>query len=226
MATDPVSPDFFDTDDFWETHKTKIIGYGTIIILAIGGWGIYEFQKQAKLTASQAAYAEAGDTAALQAVAHEFPGTSAAGNATLKLADTFRSEGKYDEAIALLREFIGKEPAYPLLAGAWTSLATTVELQGKTDEALSLYQEIVTKFPQESAAAYALSAQGRLLNAKGDAQAAARIYQDLTTRYPESTFAFQARQELQLLQQRVPAKAEPDKAEAAPAPSATPADGE
>lgn len=217
MATDPVSPDYFDTDDFWETHKTQIIGYGTIILLAIGGWGIYEFQKQAKVTASQVAYAEANDAAALQTVIKDFSGTNAAGNATLKLANTLRSEGKYDEAASLLREFIAKPSDYPLLSGAWVSLGATLELQGKTDEALSLYQEIVTKFPQESAAAYALSAQGRLLKGKGDIQAAARIYQDLTTRYPESTFALEARQELQFLQQ--PAKAEPEaaKTEATPA---------
>ncbi len=199
MSTEPASPDLFESADFWEENKTKILLYGSVLVLALASFGVYEFQRQSKAASSQAAYAQASTETELKAVAKDFAGTPSAGDATLQLADKLREEKKYDEAVTVLRDFIAKYPEHPLIAGGWTSLAATYELQGKQDEALEAYQQTASKFPTTYAAPVAMNAQARLLAAKGNKDAASRMYEDVVARYPESIYAREAMREMRFL---------------------------
>ena len=199
MATDPASSDHFEGDDFWEENKSKILLYGSVLLIGLVGFGVFEYQRQTQKAAAQAAYAQAATEAELQNVAKDFSGTVAAGDASLQLADKLRGEKKYDEAVTVLREFIAKYPEHPLIAGGWISLASTLELQGKADDALEIYQQTATKFPNSFAAPLAMNAQARLLAAKGKKDEAARLYEDVAARYPESLYAREAMRELRLL---------------------------
>jgi len=199
MATDPISPDLFDGDDFWEENKSKILLYGALLLAGLVGFGVYEYQRQTKKAASQTAYAQAATEAELQNVTKDFAGTVPAGDAAIQLADKLRGEAKYDEAVTVLRDFIAKYPEHPLIAGAWVSLASTLELQGKADEALEIYQQAATKFPNSYAAPLALNSQARLLAAKGNKDGASRLYEDVVARYPESIYSREAMRELRLL---------------------------
>jgi len=199
MSTEPASPDLYASEDFWEEHKGKILLYGSVLLIALAGFGIYEFKRQTTLAKSQAAYAEASTVETLQAVTKDFPGTNPAGNAALEAANKLRAEGKYDEAATLLRDFIAKYPEHPLAPGGWLSLGATQELQLKTDDAIETYQQTAAKFPESYAAPAALVAQARLLAAKGNKEGAARLYEDIAARFPESLYAREALREAQLL---------------------------
>jgi len=199
MSTEPVSPEVFESPEFWEEHKNKILIYGAVILLALGGYGIYALTSQRKTAAAETAYAQAATAAEFQAVTHDYAGTTAAGNAALQLADKLRSEKKYDEAAAAARDFIAKYPDHPLIGGAWVSLATTYELQGKLDEALSTYQEAAVKYPEAYSTPLAMNSQARILTQQGKKEDAKRIYQDVVARYPQSLFAHEAMRELRFL---------------------------
>ncbi len=199
MSTEPFSSDLFESTDFWELHKGKILLYGSVLLIALAGYGFYEFRKQSTRSAAEAAFSKATTAEEYRSVLTDFPRTRLAGNAALELADKLRGEKKADEAVAVLREFIAKFPNHPLIAGAWVSLAAAQEAQGKPDEALESYQEAAAKFPNSYAAPLAMNAQARLQAEKGNKEAASRLYENVAARYPDSVYAREAMHELRFL---------------------------
>jgi len=199
MSTEPVSPEVFEPLVFWVEHKQKILTYATIVVIAIGGYGIYEFSTEQKAAESQALFASADSVTDFQNVLKKYPGTRVGGNAALELADKLRQDKKYDEAVATLKEFIAKYPQHPLLAGAWASLASTYEMQGKLDEAFDAYQTTASKFPDAFTTPIAMMAQARISAQKGKKDDARKMYQDVAARYQESVFGREAMREQRLL---------------------------
>ncbi len=201
MPLEPSASDFFESPDFWDEHKNKIIAYAILVVLALGGYGVYAIVTQRKTAEAQSLYAQAKTVADLQTVVHDYAGTRVAGDAALELADKLRAEKKYDEAVTVLRDFIAKYPEHPLLSGAWTSLAATYELQGKLDEALDAYQQVASKYPEAYTTPIAMASQARILSQKGKKDEARNIYQNIVAQYHDSIFAREAMRELRFLKQ-------------------------
>lgn len=201
MATDPSYYDNLEPLEFWDLHKSKIIAYGSLALLAIIGYTIYSIQAQNREESARALYAEASTPADYQAVIEKASGSVVAGDASLQLADALRSEKKFDEAIATLRAFIDREPKHPLISGAWLSLATTLELQGKTDEAIATYQKTASQFPTAYSAPIAKMGEARLLAASGKKEDARVIYENIIAQYPESPVIREAQRDLIFLKQ-------------------------
>ncbi len=225
MATDPVYPEALEPDEFWEQHKTKIIVYGILIVVLLGGYAFYALTQQSRKAGSQGLYATAVTIEDFDKIIAEYPGTPAAGSAALDRATALRNEGKYDEAIAGLRAFIEKNPKHPLLAGGWLSLATTYELQGKTAEAIEHYRLTVERFPGEYVAPMALASQARLTAAEGKKAEAIVLYEDLLARYQESILSREAMGALRILKRgstdtEATSEATPAESAAAPTPEA------
>ena len=189
----------FDLLAFWEEHQSKIILGAIVILLAAGGFVSFQLASVRKVNNAQAALATASSVDQLQAVIKDFQGTAAAGNASLLLAGKLRDEKKYDEAIAVLREFVDKNPAHPLAGGGALSIAATLEVQGKVDEAVQAYQDVATKYPESYAAPFALLAQANIESSKGKPSDARRSYESIVSLYPESLLAQQALQEMKML---------------------------
>ncbi len=199
MANEPVYPEAIEPDDFWDEHKNKIIGYTVAVLLLILGYGSYALISQRKAAAARESYATATDVAGFESVIKDHPGTIVAGNASLRLAEELRREGRYADAIATLNAFIAKEPQHPLISAAWNSIGITYELEGKTEEALTAYQETAAKYPEAYTAPIALNSQARLLAAQGKKNEARQVLQDVVARFPETAFAQDARRELRFL---------------------------
>ena len=203
MATDPATYDPLEPVDFWTLHKGKIILYSSLAILGALTFTVYTYQKEAKIIRAKAAYSLATTPQQLDEVIREYMGTVVSGDAALQLADQQRQEGKFDEAIATLRDFIAKNPEHPLLSGGWLSLGTTLELAGRNEEALDVYQQTNSKFPDSYAAPISLLYQARLRQRMGQPEAAKPLYESLIARYPKSLYAREAMRELRYLNQQL-----------------------
>jgi len=195
----PPSPSHhtgFDPIEFWFLHKTKIIAFSALFVVALVGYTIFEITERSARESANKAFAEAKTADDFKKVIAEHPGQTAAGNAQLELANLLRKDGKFDEANTLLRSFIEKQPTHPLIAGAWLSLAQNSEAAGKMDEALTDYQKILTTFPNSYAAPIALLAQGRVQKAKGQTDAAKRSFEQVISQYQFTQFQRDAELEL------------------------------
>lgn len=201
MATDPSYSESLEPLEFWDIHKNKIIAYGSLALIALVGYSVYSIQKQQKDDAARALYAQASTPTDYKAVIDTAPGSVVAGDASLLLADSLRSEKKYDEALATLRDFIAKEPQHPLIPGAWLSISSTLELQGKQQEAIDSYQKTAAQFPNAYSAPLAKAAQGRLLAEAGKKEEARVLFEDIIAHHPQSAIAREAQRELIFLKQ-------------------------
>jgi len=185
--------------EIWYLYKTKILTYGGIILAGLVIFASVQIYQYQITSGSQSLYEKAQTASDFQAVLQKYPGTPAAGNAALRLADKLRAEKKYDESVTVLRGFIANYPQHPLAAGGWTSLAATYEMQGKLDEALQANQQGIAKFPEAYTTPIAMMSQARIYRAKGQNDDARRIYQDVSYRFPQSIYAQEASRELHFL---------------------------
>jgi TolA-binding protein len=189
----------FDLFAFWEEHQSKIILGIVGVLVAVGGYIIFQATKAHKIASAEAALAQANSIEQLQAVVKEHSGTNAAGNAALILGGKLRDQKKYDESIAVLNDFVEKNPTHPLVGGGLLSLGATYEAQGKNTEALQKYQEIGTKYTDSYAAPFALLAQANIERSTGKTADARRTLESIVSGYPESMLAQQAMQEMKML---------------------------
>jgi len=199
MPTDPAEPVHLSPLEIWYMYKTKILTYVGIIVTALILFASYQLYTYLRTTGSQSLYEKAQTAAEFQAVVQKYPGTVAAGNATLRLADKLREEKKYDEAVKVLRNFVEKNPGHPLAAGGWTSIGATYELEGKLDEAFEAYASAIAKYPDAYTTPISKMAQARIYLQKGKKEDARRTYQDVVVRFPQSIFAQQAKSELHFI---------------------------
>ena len=195
----PAPEPGFDAEVFWIKHKTNVLRFAALFVVALATWAGSEWFRMQKLTGAQELLAGAKTTEDFQKLIAKYPGTAAAGNAHLLAAAQLRKDGKLDESSALLRAFAEKYPDHQMISGAWTSLAANLEAQDKTDDALAMYQKVSTSYATSFSAPVALMAQGRLLKAKGKTEEAGKIYEQVVTRYAETPVAQQAAQEIKQL---------------------------
>ena len=198
-TTPPPAEAGFDPLVFWIQHKKKITLLILLLIVGLGTFALSEFVRLKNNTAAQELFSKADSADGFRKVIAEYPGTVAAGNAHLMLAEKLRAEGKYDESTATLRKFLEKYPEHQLISGAWTSIAANLEAQGKVDEALSTYQKVSTAYANSFSAPAALLAQGRITAAKGKAEDARRIYEQVITQFQDNIASQIAAEELRKL---------------------------
>jgi predicted negative regulator of RcsB-dependent stress response len=210
-ASEPESPDEedevidtgFDAILFWDRYRNIVIVAITVVILGLAGFGIYHYNQTQTIAAAGAALAQASSEDDYRAVIAKYPGTVAAGDASLFLASKLRSDKKYDDAMQVLQTFMDKYPAHPLVSAGDLSIAETLEAQGKNDDALTKYQEVAAKYPDSYAAPVAVLNQANLLQYEGKIEEARRVYENFVAQFPDSIFAQQAMAEMRLM--RTPA---------------------
>jgi len=199
MTPEPAESVHLTPLEIWYMYKTKILTYAGIIIAALLIYAAYQLYVYRRTSGSEELYAKAQTVAGYEAVLKQYPGTVAAGNAALRMGEKLRSEQKYDESAAVLRNFVEKYPTHPLAAGGWTSLAATYEMQGKLDEALAANTSALSKFPDAYTAPIAMMSQARIYKLKGNKEDARRTYENIANRYRETLYAREAMQELHFL---------------------------
>ncbi|HEV7868395.1 MAG TPA: tetratricopeptide repeat protein, partial [Chthoniobacteraceae bacterium] len=98
---------------------------------------------------------------------------------------------RYDEALALLREFIGTNPGPEFAADAQFNLAIIHMDTGKTDEAVKAFRELRDKYTGTRPAEQAAYRIGELLMGS-DPKGAIVELKSFTTKFPDSQFMPQA----------------------------------
>ena len=200
-TTPPASsaPEEFDPLVFWIKHKSQILMYTTMVIVALALYFAYWVFEKSRREHSEQALANAKTVEDYRKVVDEYPKSAAAADALLLEADKLRDEGKFDESTAALRSFIEKFPKHSLISGAYASLAADQEAQGKLDDALLNYKKVTASYPTSFSAAAAYIAQGRILNQQGKTEEARHAYETVMTQFAESPFQQEAMMEMRKL---------------------------
>jgi TolA-binding protein len=112
--------------------------------------------------------------------------------------DVARSKAQlklYDQAVATLRDVIGKAGANTAAPEAYLLMAAIQESQGKLDDALATYVEISLRYPANERAPEALFKMGQaMLRSRRHAKEAEarKIFSDVADKYPATVWAARA----------------------------------
>jgi len=137
---------------FWHKNKTKIIG-GTIALVAIlVVFCVWYLNRNLAETGAQDMLAKAVNAQEWEAVIKRYPGTMPAADATLRLAEAQRVEGKLADSTATFERFLASFPRHPLAGGALFGIAQNLDLEGRTQEAVAAYLRVPTEYPSSYAA--------------------------------------------------------------------------
>ena len=197
--TKPPVEEEFDLLAFWIQHKSKVLLFLLLLIVGLIAYGIFQFVELQSRKAAAEDLAKAKTVEDFRRVARSHAGSAVAGNALLLLAEQLRTEKKYDESSAALKEFIDKYPNHALVSGAWVSLAVNLEAQDKLDDALANYQKVGASYPASFSAPTALMAEARIFKAKGKIDEAKRAYETVISQFGDNILARLAAQENQQL---------------------------
>lgn len=197
-----VVPSEFDPVEFWDLHKNKIILYGLLLVAGLAAFVIYQISTHRGLVESEAMFQEASSIEDYQLLMKEYPRSVAAADAHLIVAQKLREEGKYEQALDLLRQLVGQFPEHPLVAGAWLSIGQTEQASGDLDSAIATYQQVVAKYPSSYAAPFAQFNYAGILRAQGKTGEARLAYETVISQFPESYLVRQAQQELRFLEEQ------------------------
>lgn len=187
-----------ESDLFWQEHWKKFVGglvALVLLILAVGAWTLWQSQLR---SAAESLYSAAAGPEGWREVVQKFPGTIAAGNAQIRLAEALRLEGKPDEAASTLETFAAAQPEHPLAAVAWLSLGEIRQMQKNDASALEAYRTASGKYASSYVAPMALLAEARLLSAGGSRGEAKAVLESIGTAYPQTPAAMIAAGELSL----------------------------
>jgi tetratricopeptide (TPR) repeat protein len=194
-ALEPVV-EFSDSDLFWQEHWKKFV-WGLValvaLILAVGVWKFWSAQHVA---AAEAFYATAGDPAAWREVVAKYPGTVAAGNAQLQLAESLRATGDVAGASGELENFLKAQPQHPLAGTAWLTLGELRQMQGENNRALEAYRVASSQYAASYAAPLALLAEAKLLGQMGSQGEARAVLESVGTLHSDTPAAMIAAAEL------------------------------
>ena len=195
----PPQDDGFDLLEFWIRHRTRVLLYGALLVIALVIFGLYQFAHQREIANAEEAFSRAAKAEDYQKIIDTWPKLPAAASAQLLLAAEQRRAGKLDESNALLKSFIEKHPQHELLPGAWTSLAVNAEQSGKLDEAMNSYQKVIATWPTSFSAPVAWIGKARVLQEQGKTDDARHAYETVISNFAESPFAGEAMRETQRL---------------------------
>ena len=227
MATAPITPTstpadpLIETQVFWMKYKNQIVLGVVVLLLAIAGYGAYQFIAARQDAAAAEMLGSAKTAADYQKVIVEHPGSNAAPPAALLLAAEQRKEAKFAEANTTLQSFVDRFSDHQLVTTAQMAIAANYDSLGRPDDALETYRRIAADHPKSFNAPLALISQVPLLKAKGQIEDARRVCETVMTQYRDSFASQEAQRYLKSLKPATPAAA--PAAPAAPAAAAAPA---
>jgi predicted negative regulator of RcsB-dependent stress response len=196
-----ILPSGFDPVLFWDQYRNVIVLAVVAVILGGCGYGWYVYNQGRTNDAAEAALAASSNEDDFNQIIAKYPGTAAAGDAYLLLAEKLRDAKHYDDATQALQTFLDKYPNHPLIAAGDLGIAQTLDGQGKLDDAIARYQEVAAKYPDSYVAPVALLAQASILRHEGKNEDARRAYENFVTQFPDSVFAQEATAEMRMIRQ-------------------------
>jgi tetratricopeptide (TPR) repeat protein len=127
-------------------------------------------------------------------------GRVAATNAALPLAQALVRQGKADEAMPLIDEFLAKsEPSDPLRPAAYEARGYVLESGNKYDEALAAFDALAKENRTDFMKGMGLYHRARILLLKGDTAGGAKQLSEIESAAPGSSAARLAKERIALL---------------------------
>ena len=188
-----------ESDLFWQEHWKKFAGGLVVVVLLILVTGAWSFWQSQRRSAAETLYSAYAGPEGWREVLLKFPGTVAAGNAQLRLAEALRTEWKADEAASTLETFLAAQPEHPLAPAGWLTLGEIRQMQKNDAAALEAFRTASGKYPSSYAAPMALLAEARLLIVGGSRGEAKALLESIGTSYPQTPAAMIAAGELSII---------------------------
>jgi tetratricopeptide (TPR) repeat protein len=143
---------------------------------------------------------DAAVVAALTDFRKKNPGRTAATNAALPLAQALLRQGKAEEAMPLLDEYLkNSDPNDPLRPTALEARGYAFEFEKKYDDAIAAFDQLAKENKTDFMKGMGLYHRGRMLLLKGDSEGGAKQLSELESVAPGSAAARLARERLALL---------------------------
>ncbi len=199
----------FDSDDHaqsamdWaQAHWKKVVAGVVVVVAIVAVVGVYQWnaernavQAESALYRAQSAFQSQNTQLAqtdLGRVIDQFPGTPAATQAAMLLAQTFYDEAKWDEGIAALRRVEGRGSAEEFQASVHSLIGVGLEGKGDFPAAASAYLAAAeaTQFDLDDQAYRSDAA--RAYTEAGNTAEATRLWRELLD-LPNSPYAAEAR---------------------------------
>lgn len=118
------------------------------------------------------------------------PGTKAAISAALPLAQVYLRQGKADQALPLIDEYLAKaDPNDPIRPAAHEARGYALEAQKKYDDALSAFDQLARENKTDFMKGMGLYHRGRILLIKGDTAGAAKTFSEIEGAAPNTAAA-------------------------------------
>ena len=211
--------DQFNFEVFWEKHGKQITG--AAIAIAAFGLVLLYWQHQTTYRAEQAAerLAHATDSAALAAIARDFPNTPVAAEALSRMADALYRNGRYADAANTYQSIIREFPDSALAVSSKIGLGETLEAQGNVDGAKAQYMQIINSGANSFIASSAKMGLARCLEIQGQKKEARQVYEEILSAGQGSPWFEKAYLRMVVLNRDVaPEKADQSSASPSPAP--------
>ncbi|MDP1824940.1 MAG: tetratricopeptide repeat protein [Archangium sp.] len=128
------------------------------------------------------------------------PGRKAAVSAALPLGQAYLRQGKADQALPLVDEYIAKsDPTDPLRPAAYEARGYALEAQKKYDDALNAFDLLAKENKTDFMKGMGLYHRARMLLLKGDTAAAAKTLSEIENAAPNSAAARLAKDRISVL---------------------------
>lgn len=127
-------------------------------------------------------------------------GSQPAASAALPLAQAYLRQGKADDAMPLLDEYLkAADPADPLRPAAYEARGYALEAQKKYDDALTAFDALSRENKTDFLKGMGAYHRARILLLKGDTQGAAKQFSEIESLAPNSAAARLAKDRIALL---------------------------
>lgn len=128
------------------------------------------------------------------------PGRKAAVSAALPLGQAYLRQGKADQALPLVDEYLAKsDPTDPLRPAAYEARGYALEAQKKYDDALNAFDLLAKENKTDFMKGMGLYHRARMLLIKGDTAAAAKTLSEIENAAPNSAAARLAKDRITVL---------------------------
>ena len=159
-------------------HKSKLILVGVLTVVGTAGYWGYRLYTEATHKSAAVAFSRAQSVEDLKKVANERSGQTAGGNAAILAADLVSAD-RPAEAVEMLRGFVSKNPAHPLLDLASFRIAEYSAAARDAAGAEKEYEAVAKANSPYSA--FALLRLGDMKWGAGDATKAKEYYDRILT---------------------------------------------
>lgn len=179
MQTQDAPAEFlFKLWPWLEANKNKLIGVTVAVVVIVGiyyfiNWRDQQKEINAGVALTQLLAAPPSSNKPTQAAdslakfATEYSGTAAAQRAELQSGASYFDLGRYADAEAQFKKFLGSDVIGPLAATAELGYAASLEAQKKLNQATTAYARVTSDFSGTPSALTAQCALGRIAEDQG-----------------------------------------------------------